>query len=62
LKKHQAPSPAGEDWGDDCMDAGAIAEESKIKPLHSHHLSIIQAIFANGLQRILSLFKAYFSI
>jgi hypothetical protein len=40
LKKQRTPSPAGEGWGDDCMDAegrathGAVAEENKINCLY----------------------------
>jgi len=30
LQQHQAPSPAGEGWGDDCMDAGGRAMQEQL--------------------------------
>jgi len=30
LQKHQAPSPVGEGWGDDCMDAGGRAMQERL--------------------------------
>ncbi|MEQ1544211.1 hypothetical protein [Methyloglobulus sp.] len=47
LPNHQAPSPAGEGWGDDCMDAGgrathgAVAEKNKINCLYPPHPGLL---------------------